>query len=84
MKKIYAYPVICLFLACMGLIASCEREVDELELATNPTTPEVFIDAFSAGLNYAAFGGSDVRAFQGRYRREIRGHGFNAHCSARF
>jgi hypothetical protein len=64
MKKIYVYPVICLFLACMGLIASCEREVDELELAANPTTPEVFIDAFSAGLNYAAFGGSDVRAFQ--------------------
>lgn len=64
MKKIYAYPFICLFMACMGLIASCEREVDDLELATNPTTPDVFIDAFSAGLNYAAFGGSDVRAFQ--------------------
>lgn len=42
---------------------SCKRELDELEPATFPTTPEVFIDGFSAGLNYAAFGGSKVTAF---------------------
>lgn len=42
---------------------SCKRDIDELEPATFPTTPEVFIDGFSAGLNYAAFGGSKVTAF---------------------
>ncbi|HMQ47813.1 MAG TPA: Ig-like domain-containing protein [Saprospiraceae bacterium] len=63
MKNTYYFPIICLFSVCMAFLASCERDVDELELATYPTTAEVFIDAFSAGLNYAAFGGSDVRAF---------------------
>jgi len=42
---------------------SCTRDYDELELASYPTTPEVFIDGFSAGLKYAAFGGSKVTAF---------------------
>ncbi len=42
---------------------SCKREIEDLDPAAFPTTPEVFIDAFSAGLNYAAFGGSDVTAF---------------------
>jgi len=42
---------------------SCTRDFEELEPASYPTTPEVFIDGFSAGLNYAAFGGSKVTAF---------------------
>jgi len=42
---------------------SCTRDFDELELAKFPNTPEVFIDGFSLGLNYAAFGGSKVTAF---------------------
>jgi len=42
---------------------SCERDVDNLELATYSTNPEVFIDGFSGGLNYAAFGGSVPTAF---------------------
>ncbi|MCB9284712.1 MAG: hypothetical protein H6563_11605 [Lewinellaceae bacterium] len=42
---------------------SCKRNFDDLEPATYPTTPEVFIDAFSEGLIYAAFGGSKVTAF---------------------
>ncbi len=42
---------------------SCKRDIDVLEPATYPKTPEVFIDGFSAGLNYAAFGGSKVTAF---------------------
>jgi hypothetical protein len=41
----------------------CEREITDLELATNSTNPEVFIDGFSPGLNYAAFGGSVPTAF---------------------
>ena len=54
-------------LLCVSLVfTNCERDLDELELdeATNPTTGEVFIDAFSAGLEYAAFAGSDVTAFE--------------------
>lgn len=64
MKNTYLLPVTSFFLACFALFSGCKRELDELEPATYPTTPEVFTDAFSAGLNYAAFGGSDVRAFQ--------------------
>ena len=50
---------------CTALIAvlSCKRDIDGLSPATFPTTPEVFIDGFSSGLNYAAFGGSKVTAF---------------------
>jgi Bacterial Ig-like domain (group 2) len=44
-------------------VVSCKRDLDYLEPATYPTTPEVFIDGFSAGLNYGAFGGSKVTAF---------------------
>ena len=35
---------------------SCQRNLDTLALSTYPTTPEVFIDGFSAGLNYSAWG----------------------------
>ncbi|MCK6694370.1 MAG: Ig-like domain-containing protein, partial [Thermoanaerobaculia bacterium] len=44
-------------------VFSCKRELEDLEPATFPTTAEVFIDGFSAGLNYGAFGGSKVTAF---------------------
>jgi hypothetical protein len=42
---------------------SCTRDINDLEPAAYPTTPEVFIDEFSEGLAYAAFGGSKVTAF---------------------
>ena len=45
------------------LFTSCERDPNVLEPADYPDVPEVFIDGFSAGLNYAAFGGSKVTAF---------------------
>lgn len=57
------YKKIFLFIAFAMVMVSCERDLEGLDLATSPTTPEVFIDGFSAGLNYAAFGGSDVTAF---------------------
>jgi hypothetical protein len=44
-------------------VFGCKREFEDLEPAEFPTTPEVFIDGFSAGLNYGAFGGSKVTAF---------------------
>ncbi|MEM6800976.1 MAG: carbohydrate binding domain-containing protein [Bacteroidota bacterium] len=45
------------------LLTSCARDIDELKPASFPKTPEVFIDGFSGGLKYAAFGGSKVTAF---------------------
>ena len=44
-------------------IVGCQRDIEDLEPAAFPTTAEVFIDGFSAGLNYGAFGGSKVTAF---------------------
>lgn len=54
-----------LLLAILSMItmAGCKRDLGDLEPATFPTTAEVFIDGFSAGLNYGAFGGSKVTAF---------------------
>ncbi len=53
-----------LSLAVLLVIAfGCERDLNDLKPVTYPTNPEVFIDDFSAGLNYAAFGGSDPKAF---------------------
>ncbi len=51
-----------LFLVAL-LLASCERDLDDLSPATYPANPDVFIDGFSAGLNYSAFGGSVPTAF---------------------
>ncbi|MDR9446543.1 MAG: hypothetical protein RI519_02255 [Balneolaceae bacterium] len=42
----------------------CERSVVGLEEPSHPATPEVFIDGFSPGLDYAAFSGSVPTAFQ--------------------
>jgi hypothetical protein len=62
-RKIF-YSAITLFTILSGILfTSCERDPDLLEPATYPDIPEVFIDGFSAGLNYAAFGGSKVTAF---------------------
>jgi len=45
------------------ILLGCERDLDDLNPVTYPASPEVFIDGFSAGLNYAAFGGSVPTAF---------------------
>jgi hypothetical protein len=45
------------------LLVACERDLEELKPAAFPTNPEVFIDGFSAGLNYAVFGGASPSAF---------------------
>ncbi len=50
--------------AILVFIASCSRSVDGLQPASNSTNPDVFINTFSAGLEYAAFGGSVPDAFQ--------------------
>ncbi len=63
MKNIKTYYSITALFAILLIAVSCERKLDGLELATYPTTPEVFIDGFSTGLYYAAYGTSKVTAF---------------------
>jgi len=46
------------------LLLGCERETTDLEAPGNSKNPEVFINGFSGGLDYAAFGGSVPTAFQ--------------------
>lgn len=57
--------IIYILLAVIVLAAAgCKkRDVSELEAPTFPNRAEVFIDDFTGDLAYAAFGGSDVRAF---------------------
>jgi len=49
---------------CTCIFSACERDVEGLSTPEFPSIPQVFIDDFSAGLNYAAFGGSVPTAFQ--------------------
>jgi hypothetical protein len=63
MKSIKSYYPITALIVFLLVAVSCERKFDGLELATYPTTPEVFIDGFSAGLYYSAYGTSKVTAF---------------------
>jgi len=58
MKKINKYCQITALIFSLLLAVSCsERNLDTLAYATKyPTTPEVFIDGFSAGLDFAAWG----------------------------
>ena len=61
-KKIYKNSAITLLTAVMLVVSfSCEREMEGTYLADFPTTGDVFIDGFSAGLGYEAWG--DVTAF---------------------
>jgi hypothetical protein len=50
------------------LILGCQNEVSDLRdidaTVSQNTNPDVFIDTFSGGLDYAAFGGSDYKGFQ--------------------
>lgn len=63
MKNIKSYYSITALVVMLLIAVSCERKLDGLELATYPSTPEVFIDGFSSGLYYAAYGTSKVTAF---------------------
>jgi hypothetical protein len=63
-KRNILYAIITFFTIISALFfTSCERDPNVLEPADYPVDPEVFIDGFSSGLNYAAFGGSKVTAF---------------------
>lgn len=60
-SKLYTYL---LFGLIFMVLSGCERNPEDLSPVTFPANPEVFIDDFSSGLNYAAFGGSVPDAFQ--------------------
>jgi len=63
-RNIFYLIITFIALISVMLFTSCERDPDVLEPADYPDIPEVFIDGFSSGLNYAAFGGSKVTAFE--------------------
>jgi hypothetical protein len=65
MKKYnYIYAKISIVLSILAFVVGCEREPsDAITFATFPKTAEVFIDGFSAGLDYFPFGGSKLNAF---------------------
>lgn len=50
-----------------SLLACNERSIDGLSAPTFPENGKVFMDDFTGDLIYAAFGGSDVKAFQVDY-----------------
>lgn len=61
--KFHFNKVLILGILLILSLPGCKREI-ELTPASFPTEPRVFIDDFSSGLNYAAFGGSNPKAFQ--------------------
>ena len=62
------FPVLMLL-----IFFGCERTVDDLESPEFPENPEVFIDGFSAGLEYLPFEGSVLDAFSVDNRNTIEG-----------
>ncbi|HKK73423.1 MAG TPA: Ig-like domain-containing protein, partial [Saprospiraceae bacterium] len=62
--KINKYTLWLMATLFLSLPFSCTREFDDLELATFPSNGDVFLDDFSGGLEYAAFAGSKILAFQ--------------------
>ncbi|MEZ4883537.1 MAG: hypothetical protein R3E32_02280 [Chitinophagales bacterium] len=64
MKSIHCNnSVIALMITFLLINFSCSRDIDELEPASFPTNGDVFLDTFTGGMEYAAFGGSKVTAF---------------------
>ncbi len=61
LKYIAAIPFLALLLL---VVPGCKRDIATLAQATYPANGDVFIDAFSKNLVYAAFGGTVPTAFQ--------------------
>ncbi len=64
MKANFNFAKLVSLLVIVSFISGCENKPEDLKQATYPVNPEVFIDGFSTGLNYAAFGGTVPTAFQ--------------------
>ncbi|MGB5237691.1 MAG: hypothetical protein WBN59_08670, partial [Flavobacteriaceae bacterium] len=74
----FDFRTISLLLA-MVLIAisfSCDRDDDDVTAASFPDNAEIFIDGFTPGLVYQAFGESNVEAFQ--VDEEVKYQGFRS------
>ncbi len=64
MNFINNYAKIALLTGLILLLGmGCTRDLEDLEPATFPANGEVFIDGFSAGLNYNVFSGASLTAF---------------------
>ncbi len=63
MKNTFIHKCSLFCLALVLCLSACQRDIEGLEPATFPSIAEVFIDGFSPGLEYAAFGGSVVTGF---------------------
>lgn len=63
LNNLFIHTPIYLATFFLMFLISCERSVSGLEEAPNSNNPDVFIDTFSSGLNYAAFEGSVLEAF---------------------
>ena len=57
MKKINNITALSIMTILLIMIYSCRLNEDDLIAPSFPVNPNVFIDDFSAGLDYAAFGG---------------------------
>ncbi len=65
MKRIpYTLHIKFIFIGLFMILGCEKRNVSDLNPLSFPNTSEVFIDDFAGDLAYAAFGGSDVKAFQ--------------------
>lgn len=63
MKKLNNINTLMVITLLLLMASACKPDDADLMPASYPVNPKVFIDDFSAGLEYAAFGGSDVTAF---------------------
>ena len=63
-KTFYSLLGIAISALLMLSIGCSERTLNEIEPAKAPVNGNIFIDGFSGGLEYAAFGGSDPTAFE--------------------
>lgn len=64
-KLLFSNWMYCIIGLILVVFTGCKkRDVGDLQAPSFPNTAEVFIDDFTPDLVYAAFGGSDVKAFQ--------------------
>jgi hypothetical protein len=62
--KSFSHITIVISILLTTFFASCEKKTNELFPLKNPTNGEVYIDGFTPGMIYAAFGNSVPSAFQ--------------------
>ena len=73
LKIIYKYKITIVPALFILLLLGCERTVSDLEAPDFTENPEVFIDGFSAGLEYFPYEGSKADAFSVDSRNTIEG-----------